>query len=108
MNAPVLRLNAANSRKVIAAARLLDSDKPGEVLASARGMGRIILASLGNSDDRNWQELAGYCACRRRELDARDWLFVCDMAFAKKNLRATPEQENRLRSIATRLEAGEI
>ena len=106
MSAPVLRLDADQSRKVIAAARLLDSDKPGEVLASARGMGRIILASLDNSDDRNWQELARYCACRRRELDARDWLFVCDMAFA--NLRPTPEQEDRLRSIATRLEAGEI
>ena len=68
-------------------------------------MTNVISSACANKDDRSCQELLSYCACRRRLLDPREWLFVFDMTFA--NLRPTPTQKDRLRSIAARLKAGE-
>ncbi|MBA3670325.1 MAG: hypothetical protein H0W71_09760 [Sphingomonas sp.] len=98
------RIDDATARKIVASARLLNSDKAGEVAASARAIGRLISSAIAPRDDHHWRELANYCACRLHLLDAREWVFVFDMAFS--NLRPVPKQEEWLRSIAARLEKG--
>jgi hypothetical protein len=44
------RLNADTTRKVIASARLLESDKPGEVIAAVNAMGRLLPDGVGVAD----------------------------------------------------------
>lgn len=45
-----LRLDAATTRKVIASARLLGSDQPGEVAAALNAIGRLLPAGMGVPD----------------------------------------------------------
>ena len=45
-----LRLDAATTRKVIASARLLSSDQPGEVAAALNAIGRLLPAGMSVPD----------------------------------------------------------
>lgn len=112
-----LLLDAGTTRKVIASARLLESDKPGEVVASVNAINRLLpegqnvadVIALALADTQppfvpkdHWWSIAQYCACYLNELNEVERKFVRDMAH--RNTRPTQKQEEWLGRIHDRLE----
>jgi hypothetical protein len=90
----------------------LASDHDGEIVATARAIGRVLKAA-----GRDWHDLANaiqpiatdrrslarFCASHQHSLSARELNFI--ISIARQNRELTGKQEKWLRDIASRLRA---
>jgi hypothetical protein len=90
----------------------LASDHDGEVVATARAIGRVLSAAgrdwhdLANAIQpiaTDWRSLARFCAGQQHHLSPRELDFI--IGIARQNRELTEKQEKWLRDIAARLRA---
>lgn len=110
-----LLLDSPARSKLQGAARLLDSDRPGEVAAAVAAIDRLLpngITLSGMLTDaffedvpgRNWKELAGVCLSAGRALSAKEYAFACSMIL--RDTAPTPKQLAWLTDLSARVEGG--
>jgi hypothetical protein len=90
----------------------LASDHDGEVVATARAIGRVLkaagrdwhdLASAIQPIATDWRSIARFCANHQDRLSPREIDFI--VSIARQNWELSEKQEKWLRDIASRLRA---